>query len=126
MTMNPPLTFCTIPTCSLQTPQGSTFKTLQVITAYFLFYQHSPSDPFHYIFPSPSLPITSFKNYPLKTKSSTYNNSNNEPSLTSSVRTSITMINKNRLKADSKQTPTFTENELDSSPSTETLVLQSL
>ena len=46
------------------------------------------------------LSITSFSGSPHKTRSSAYNNSINEPSLTPSVRTSITMI----IKVGSKQT----------------------
>ena len=53
------------------------------------------------LFHLPYLSITLFHLlFPHKTRSSAYNNSINEPYLTSSVRISITMINKSGLKAD--------------------------
>ena len=70
----------------------------QKIIAYILFYWHFfPSTTFSNL---PYLSITSFNDFPHKTRSSAYNNSINEPSYTSSIRTSITMINKSELKAD--------------------------
>ena len=72
------------------------------------------------------LSITSFNYFPHKTRSSAYNISINEPSYTSSIRTSTTMINKSELKADPWWTLAFTENELDNAPSTETAVPQPL
>ena len=81
---------------------------------------------FYCIFPSSILVINSFNNSSHKTRLFAYKNAINEPCLTFSVRTSITMINKSRLKADPWWTPTFTENELYSSSSSETAVLQPL
>ena len=81
------------------------------------------SFPYTAFFHLPYLPITSFNDSPYKRKFSAYNNSINEPSIASSIKTSITIINKNSLKADLWCTPTFTENELYSSPSTETVVV---
>ena len=119
------------PTRSWQTPQRSTFETL-------LFFPNNNCIPFVLstftrrplsstaFFHLPYLAITSFNDSPHGTRSSAYKNFINEPSLTSSVRTFITMINKIALKADLWWTPAFTENELDSSPSTEAAVLQSV
>ena len=54
----------------------------------------------------PYLAITSFNDSPHKTRSFAYNNSINEPCLTS-LRTSITMMNKSGLETDPLWTPTF-------------------
>ena len=103
--------------------QQSNFKTL-------LFFPNNNCIPFVRPFPSTAflhltyLFITSFNYSPHKTRSSAYNKSINEPSLTSSVWTFTTMVNKSGVKADPWWTSTFTENELDCSLSTETAILQ--
>ena len=115
------------PTPSPQTPQEFTFKTL-------LFYRNNscnvlstftlkpfPSTAFFYL---PYLSKASFNDSLHKTRSSACNNSVNELYLISSVRTSITIINISRLKASPWLTPTFTENKLDRSLTTEITVLQ--
>ena len=96
--MNPPLTFVHSielqPNFSPKTPQGSTFETLLfflynnfisfVLSTFTL--RPFPSIAFFYL---PNLSITSFNDSPYKARSPAYNNSMNEPSLTSSVRTSL-------------------------------------
>ena len=119
------------PTLSSQTQQGSTFKTLLLfpnnncipfVSSIFTLRPFFPL----YFFHLPYLPVTSYNHSPQKTRLSVYKNSISEPSVTSSVRTSIAMINKSGRRADLWWTPAFTIDELDSSPSTETAVLQLL
>ena len=102
------------PTHSPQTPQRYTFETLiffpnnnciPFVLSTFTF-RPFPSTAFFYL---TYLFMTSFNDSPHKARSSAYNNSINEPSLTSPVRTSIIMINKSEIKADPSWPPTFTE-----------------
>ena len=93
------------PICSPKTPQGPTFETLlfiphniciQFVLSTFTLRLFPSTAFFHRLYFS----ITLFNDSPHEIRSSAYNNSINEPSRTSSVLTSITMIN----KVDSKQT----------------------
>ena len=79
-------------TCSPQTPQGPTFETLlffpnnnciAFVLSTFTLRPFLSTAFFHL----PYLSITSINDSPHKTRSSAYNNSINEPSLTSSIRT---------------------------------------
>ena len=132
--MNKPLTFRTLNRITINPPTTDTRRIYFQNTTFFpnnnciplvlptFTLRPFPSTAFFHL---PYLSITSFNDFPHKTKLSAYN-SILKPSLTSYARTSITIINKGGLKTDPWLKPTFTENEPDSSPSTETAVLQSL
>ena len=133
MRKNPLLTFCILNRITTNLP---TTDTARVHFQTLLFFRNNNC--IHYVistvtlrpflstafFHLPYFSITSFNDFSHKTRSFAYNNSINEPSPTFSIRTSITIIKKSGLKADPWWTSTCTENELDTSASTETGVLQ--
>ena len=96
------------------------------VTIFLLSSWNSAIDPFLLIPFSIFRAFPASKDSPHKARLSAHNNSNNEPFLTSSVRTSITITNEVGFKADPEWKPTSTEKEFGDSLSIETAVLQLL